>query len=72
MSTASEVDLIVGAGTHRDTHTAAVCDGRGRALSQLKVPAAPDGYGELLAWARVMAAGRRLALATVTMRLCGC
>ena len=60
MSTAGDVDLIVGVDTHRDTHTAAVCDGRGRVLSQLKVPAAPGGYGELLAWAVAMAAGRRL------------
>jgi hypothetical protein len=60
VSSAGDVDLIAGAGTHRDTHTAAVCDGRGRVLSQLKVPATPDGYGELLAWARATAAGRRL------------
>jgi hypothetical protein len=44
VSTAGDVDLIVGVDTHRDTHTAAVCDGRGRVLSQLKVPAAPAGY----------------------------
>ena len=60
MSTAGDVDLIVGVDTHRDTHTAAVCDGRGRVLSQLKVPAAPAGYGELLAWARATGKGRRL------------
>jgi transposase len=60
VSTAGEVDLIVGVDTHRDTHTAAVCDGRGRVLSQLKAAASPGGYGELLAWAVALAAGRRL------------
>jgi transposase len=60
MSKVSDVDLAVGVDTHRDTHTAAVCDGRGRVLSQLKTAATPDGYGELLAWAGEVAAGRQL------------
>ena len=60
MSKVSDGDLVVGVDTHRDTHTAAVCDGRGRVLSQLKTAAAPDGYGELLAWAGTVAAGRQL------------
>jgi transposase len=33
------------------THTAAVCDARGRVLSQLRVPAAAAGYAELVACA---------------------
>jgi transposase len=60
MSTVSDVDLAVGVDTHRDTHTAAVCDGRGRVLSQLKAAATPGGYSELLAWANAAANGRQL------------
>jgi transposase len=48
----------VGAGTHLDSHTAAICDARGRAGSQLQVAAAADGYVQLLKWARREAAGR--------------
>jgi transposase len=60
VSRVDDADLTVGVDTHRDTHTAAICDGRGRVLSQLQVPATPDGYGELLAWAGAAAAGRPL------------
>jgi transposase len=60
VSRVSDVDLVVGVDTHRDTHTAAVCDGRGRVLSQLKAAATPGGYGELLAWANAAANGRQL------------
>ena len=49
--------------THRDTHSAAVCDARGRVLSQLQVPATPAGYADLLAWASEAAGGQRLAWA---------
>jgi transposase len=44
--------LVVGVDTHRDTHTAALCDGRGRLMAQLQVPATAAGYARLLAWAR--------------------
>ena len=43
MSKAVEADLIIGVDTHLDTHTAALCDARGRALAQLRVPADPGG-----------------------------
>jgi transposase len=56
---ARDADLIVGVDTHLDTHTAAVCDARGRALAQLQVPATTAGYARLLAWARSAAAGSR-------------
>jgi transposase len=46
--------------THRDTHTAAICDARGRVLAQRQVPATPAGYADLLAWATAAAAGQRL------------
>jgi hypothetical protein len=57
---AGDADLIIGAGTHLDTHTAAICDARGRALSRLQVPATAVGYGQLLAWARSAARGGRV------------
>ena len=44
MSIAAGTGLVVGAGTHLDTHAAALCDARGRALAQLQVPADPVGY----------------------------
>jgi transposase len=63
VSATTEADLVAGVDTHRDTHTAAICDVRGRVVSQLQVPATPQGYEELLAWAVTEAAGRRLAWA---------
>ena len=50
--------LVVGVDTHLDTHTAAVCDARGRELASLQVCADPEGYAAVLSWARD-AAGRR-------------
>jgi transposase len=63
VSTAEHADLVVGAGTHLDTHTAAACDPRGRAVSQLQVPATTAGYGQLLDWARAIAGGGQIAWA---------
>ena len=63
MSITEDADLVVGVDTHRDTHSAAVCDARGRVLSQLQVPATPAGYADLLAWASEAAGGQRLAWA---------
>jgi transposase len=60
MSIAEDTDLIVGVDTHLDTHTAAICDARGRAGSQLQVPATAAGYAQLLEWVRDAAAGRSL------------
>ena len=45
MNGVDEADLVVGVDTHLDTHTAAICDARGRAVSQLQVPATTPGYG---------------------------
>jgi transposase len=56
---ARDADLIIGVDTHLDTHTAAICDPRGRALARLQAPATAAGYAQLLAWARSAAAGRR-------------
>jgi transposase len=60
MRAAGDSDLIIGVDTHLDTHTAAMCDARGRALSQLQVPATSAGYGQLLAWAQSAAGDRRV------------
>jgi transposase len=56
---ARDADLIIGVDTHLDTHTAAICDVRGRAVARLQVPATAAGYAQLLAWARSAAAGSR-------------
>jgi transposase len=53
---AEDSGLVVGVDTHLETHTAALCDGRGRLVAQLQVPAAAAGYARLLAWARARAA----------------
>jgi transposase len=60
VSIAADTGLVVGVDTHLDTHTAALCDARGRALGQLQVPADPGGYAAVLAWARGAAAGSGL------------
>ena len=52
MNGVDEADLVVGVDTHLDTHTAAICDARGRVVSQLQIPATAAGYVQLLAWAR--------------------
>ena len=49
MNGVDEADLVVGVDTHLDTHTAAICDARGRVVSQLQVPATTAGYAQLLA-----------------------
>ena len=59
MNGVDEADLVVGVDTHLDTHTAALCDARGRAVSQLQVPATTAGYEQLLAWVRSAAGGRQ-------------
>jgi hypothetical protein len=56
MSKAAEADLVVGVDTHLDTHTAALCDARGRAVSHLQVAATTAGYAQLLEWASSAAA----------------
>jgi transposase len=58
MVKAIEAELIVGVDTHLDTHTAALCDARGRTVSQLQVAATSAGYAQLLDWADSAAGGR--------------
>jgi transposase len=58
-----EAALVVGVDTHLDTHTAAICDARGRVVSQLQIPATTAGYVQVLAWARQAAGTRAVAWA---------
>jgi transposase len=44
--------LVIGVDTHRDTHTAAICDRAGQALAVRQFTADPEGYAAVLAWAR--------------------
>jgi transposase len=60
VSGAEDADLVVGVDTHLDTHTAAICDARGRAIAQLQAPATTAGYSQLLGWARAAAGGARV------------
>jgi len=63
VSLEQDTGLVAGVDTHRDTHTAARCDGRGRLLAQLEVRATAAGYAQLLAWARAAGPGARIAWA---------
>jgi transposase len=45
-----DVDLVVGVDTHLDSHTAAICDQRGRLLAERHVPTTPAGYSDLADW----------------------
>jgi transposase len=45
-----DVDLVVGVDTHLDSHTAAICDQRGRLLAERQVPTTPAGYSDLADW----------------------
>ena len=63
MALSDEADYVVGVDTHMDTHTAAVCDARGRAVSQRQVPATTAGYADLLAWASDAAGSGKVAWA---------
>jgi transposase len=60
VSITEDTGLVVGVDTHRDSHTAALCDCRGQVLAQLQVTADPDGYAAVLAWARQAAEGSGL------------
>ena len=47
MRLADNSGLVVGVDTHLDSHTAALCDWRGRLLAQLQVPATAAGLRKL-------------------------
>src|SRR3954468_13920927 len=55
--------IVIGADTHKRSHTlAAVDEATGRALGDVTVPAAPRSFGELLRWARAVGGERVWAL----------
>jgi transposase len=60
---ADTADAVIGVDTHTDTHTACLLDLRGRQIATITVPADPQGYALLLAWAREQAPGPQLAWA---------
>jgi transposase len=60
VSVTDDAGLVVGVDTHLDSHTAAVCDARGRAGPRRQVPASAAGYAQLLGWVRATAAGRQV------------
>jgi hypothetical protein len=43
MRFAEDTAMVVGVDTHLDSHAAALCDGRGRLVAQLQVPATAAG-----------------------------
>lgn len=57
MTIVETVDVVVGVDTHRDTHTAAICDERGKLLAELVVETNPAGYAQLWGWVSEAAEG---------------
>ena len=53
--------LVIGLYTHLDTHTATLCDARGRLISHLQVATTAAAYARLLEWAQAAAAERLVA-----------
>jgi transposase len=51
--------MVFGIDPHKQTHTAAAADGLGRKKADKTVKARPDGYRELIAWARDLERGQR-------------
>jgi transposase len=60
MTMVDETELVVGVDTHLDTHTAAICDQRGRRLAELQVPTTSAGYSHLVAWVSEAAEGAQV------------
>jgi transposase len=50
--TLERCDVIVGVDTHKDAHVGVAIDGLGGRLAERFVPATPDGYQQLVDWAR--------------------
>jgi transposase len=55
-----QVQFVIGVDTHRDTHTAAVCDPTGAVLVHATVATTTAGHRQLLGWALGQAPGRRV------------
>jgi transposase len=52
-----QVQFVIGVDTHRDTHTAAVCDPTGAVLTHATVATTTAGHRQLLGWAQQQASG---------------
>jgi transposase len=55
-----QVQFVIGVDTHRDTHTAAVCDPTGAVLAHLTVATTSAGHRQLLGWVQRQAPGFRV------------
>jgi transposase len=55
-----QVEFVIGVDTHRDSHTAAVCDPTGAVLLHATVATTTTGHRQLLRLARRQAPGRRV------------
>jgi transposase len=55
-----KVQFVIGVDTHRDTHTAAVCDPTGAVLVHATVATTTAGHRQLLGWAQRQAPGSRV------------
>lgn len=51
MNSIAPDDIVIGVGTHKNNHVAWACDGLGRRVGDVEIPATNDGYAALLAWA---------------------
>ena len=51
-------DIVIGVDTHKDNHVAFACEGLGRRLDDLEVPATNEGYTILLGWAEDLGRAR--------------
>jgi transposase len=55
-----QVQFVIGVDTHRDTHTAAVCDPAGAVLVDATVATTTAGHRQLLGWVQRQASGSRV------------
>jgi transposase len=55
-----QIQFVIGVDTHRDTHTAAVCDPAGAVLVHATVATSTAGHRQLLGWAQRHAWGARV------------
>jgi transposase len=55
-----QVQFVIGVDTHRDTHTAAVCDPTGTVLTHATVATTTAGHRQLLGWAQRHASGPKV------------
>lgn len=55
-----QVEFVIGVDTHRDTHTAAVCDPTGAVLAQATMATTTAGHRQLLGWAQRQASSPRV------------